>query len=180
MDSDTPIDVSLVKLLKLHWGASSFRAMQLPAVKALLNKEDVLLVWHAIQQDGVAEARCKCVLTTNIVRPKCLCHGFLGADSTDRLRKVSCLSDAPFSFATRFRAGHFSTDSFSKGSERLVFGKRYEQQNESLTSVALERSANVAVNLTRLACDMRHWLTSVQGLKRRCGTVKYQLRSENA
>lgn len=48
MDSDTPIDVSLVKLLKLHWGASSFRAMQLPAVKALLNKEDVLLVWHAI------------------------------------------------------------------------------------------------------------------------------------
>lgn len=48
MDSDTLLDASLVKLLKLHWGASSFREMQLPAVKALLNKEDVLLVRHSI------------------------------------------------------------------------------------------------------------------------------------
>eukprot|EP00884_Botryococcus_braunii_P022331 jgi/Botrbrau1/8782/Bobra.0330s0014.1 len=41
---NTGIDVSLHNLLRLHWGASSFRDMQLPAVKAILDQRDVLLI----------------------------------------------------------------------------------------------------------------------------------------
>lgn len=45
---NTDSDAALYNLLRLHWGVSSFRDMQLPAVKALLARRDVLLVRHSI------------------------------------------------------------------------------------------------------------------------------------
>lgn len=62
--------------------------------------------------------------------------GFLDADSTDGLWKISRLSNATLSFAPRFRAGDFTADRAGKGSERLGFGKGYEVGNVNASPAA--------------------------------------------